>query len=110
MHYHVAEKEEELEEAEKSVMGPYKEPTKDGFIMIFNKKEIEVTAPYVHPPPIFGEVLAYGYLDQNKMRAIGIHNYNYNYMLYMLSAIAGVLVVVHFFKDWKITRGGIIDA
>ena len=110
VHYHIAEGEEEQKEAEESVMGPYKEATQGGFIMVFNKKEIEVIVPYSHPPPILGEVLAYGYLDQRKMTAIGIHNYNYNYVLYVLSAIAGLLVALYFFKDWKITKGGIVDA
>ncbi len=109
MHYYSAENEIEEKEAETSIMGPYKEATENGFIMIYNKKEIEVIAPQ-HTPPVLGEVLVYGYLDQNKITAIGIHNYNYNYILYALSALAGLVVAFIFFKEWKITRRGIIDA
>ena len=110
VHYHIAEKEEEQKETKKSIMGPYKEPTKEGFIMLYNKKEIEVLTQNRHAPPVFGEVLVYGDMNQSTITAIGIHNYNYNYLLYIMSAIAGLLVAFYFFKEWKITKGGIIDA
>jgi len=44
------------------------------------------------------------------VEGIDYHNYDYNYLLYIISFIALVVFIVLFFKEWRVTFGGFEDA
>ncbi len=95
----------------KSVMGKYQGKTEGGFILLFNGKEVMVKTDSNHIKPKWGEVLVYGELQEDgTIKAIGIHNYDYNYLIYFFSFIAGIVVLIWFFKDWRLTRRGFENA
>lgn len=61
--------------------------------------------------PVLGESVFF--LDFRKDGVIGLidyHNYNFNYFLYGVSAIAIIVFVIIFFKEWKLTKRGFEDA
>ena len=95
----------------REIMGPYLEPTDQGFIMLYNKQPLRVHYEKEYNPPTYGQVLVYGTLNEaGYIDAIGVHNYNYNYIIYALSFLAGLYVIKVFFTEWKITRRGIENA
>lgn len=60
--------------------------------------------------PIFGETVVFvNYGRDGKITLIDYHNYNYNYLLYILSFFALVIFVIIFLKEWKITPRGFKD-
>jgi hypothetical protein len=92
----------------REIMGPYLEQTEDGFIMQYNQRPLRIHYTQPFTPPTYGQVLVYGTLQEDgSIRAIGVHNYNYNYLIYILSLIAGLYVLKVFFTEWKITKHGI---
>lgn len=53
---------------------------------------------------ILGETLLFlHYRKDGKIGLIDYHNYNYNYLLYIISLFAFVIFIVIFFKEWKFT-------
>ena len=94
-----------------SFMGKYSHATFDGFVMLQNHHSITIHYVPDYAPPRFGEVLVYGTLNRDgSVTALRVHNYNYNYFIYLASGIAGVMVLIYFFTEWKITRRGFINA
>lgn len=95
----------------RSVMGPYGGSFEGGFYVIYNKEPVMVLYDGEYTPPRYGEVLVYGTTNKNGyVDVVGIHNYDYNYFLYAASFLAIIIVLVFFFKEWKITPRGIEDA
>lgn len=94
-----------------SFMGPYSHSTAEGFVMLYNHHQITIHYNQEYSPPHFGEVLVHGILNgDGSVTALGVHNYNYNYFIYVVSFFAGVMVIMYFFTEWKITRRGFIHA
>ena len=61
--------------------------------------------------PVFGQTAAF--LDFRKdgtIKLIDYHNYNYNYLLYIMSFFALIVFLIIFFKEWKITLRGFKNA
>lgn len=101
-----------------SVTGPYGGSVEDAgrnaassFYVIANKKPVRIeyqepSHPFV--PPRWGEVSVYGQVRADgSFYAWRIHNYNYNYLLYVLSLVSGIGVLLFFLYEWKITWRGI---
>ena len=94
-----------------SFMGKYSHATPDGFVMLQNYHSIIIHYVPDYAPPRFGEVLVYGILNRDgSVTALRVHNYNYNYFIYFASGIVGVMVLIYFFTEWKITWRGFINA
>jgi hypothetical protein len=95
----------------KTFIGPYIAPTKEGFLMTYNKKTLPIYYSGNHEPPHYGEVVVYGVATkEGYIKAFKVHNYNYNYIIYLLSFFAGIFVLFVFFKEWKITKEGLKNA
>lgn len=61
--------------------------------------------------PVFGETAIYVELEgDGRIKLVGHHNYNYNYLLYLISAVALLVFLVIFFKEWRITKRGFENA
>ena len=92
----------------KNVMGPYGGSFDNGFYVIVNHKPVKVHYDQDYTPVRYGEVLVYGIVQEDgSVRAVGVHNYNYGYfVLYVGSIIAGIIILIIFFTEWKITRRG----
>lgn len=94
----------------RNIMGVYQEPTKKGFSIIYNKEKVEIIYDKEHQAPKYGEILIFGELQRDgTVKALGVHNYNYNFLLYLLSFIAGIIIIVVFFREWKLTKKGFVD-
>ncbi len=91
----------------KSLTGPYGGPADGGFYLIYNQRAARIYYDQQYTPPRLGEVNLYGELQADgSLRALRVHNYNYNYVLYVLSFFAGLGTLIFFFHEWKITRKG----
>lgn len=91
----------------RSITGPFVAQTEEGFFMEYNKHPFLVHYAEPYSPPRLGEVSVYGTLNEDgSVTALRIHNYDYNYLLYVLSFIAGVSVIIYFLWDWEITLTG----
>lgn len=91
-----------------SLMGSYSHSTGDGFVMVYNHQLVRVHYTRDYTPPRFGEVLVYGVLNSDgSVTAIGVHNYQYNYFIYAASGIAGIMIIIYFLREWKITGRGV---
>jgi hypothetical protein len=85
----------------------YSNPVDGGFIVIYNHKPVRVHYGLEYAPPHYGEVLIFGRLNEGGfVEALGVHNYNYNYFIYGLSFLAGLVVLWCFLREWKMTRRG----
>lgn len=94
---------------ERSVMGVYNGNFADGFILRYNQKLVAIFYDHDYLPPRYGEVLVYGQLQQDgSIKALAVHNYDYNFVIYGISFIAGIFVLFSFFKEWKITTSGFV--
>ncbi len=94
----------------RSITGPYLTPADEGFVMEHNQYPILVRHQGEHPPPWLGEVSVYGILEQDgSITAQRIHNYDYNYVLYVFSFLAGIAVLAYLFYEWKPTMKGFVE-
>ena len=60
---------------------------------------------------ILGETVVYViYRMYVLIQLIDYHNYNFNYLLYVISIVALFVFIIIFFKEWKITVRGFEDA
>ncbi|MEK6950821.1 MAG: hypothetical protein AABX13_03820 [Nanoarchaeota archaeon] len=100
-----------------SVTGPYGGLGGSGsFYLIYNQKLVRIDYQNyerghdrIYVPPRWGEVSLYGQVQADgSLRAWRVHNYDYNYLLYVLSFFTGIGVLIFFFHEWKITRRGIV--
>lgn len=95
-----------LQGTKKTFVGPYAGPSREGFLMVYNKENIPIHYKGEFTPPRYGEIVVYGAVnEEGEIEALGVHNYNYNYVLYILSFITGIFVLVVFFSEWKIALG-----
>ncbi len=102
---------EKLDGVIKTFLAPYGEPSEEGFSIIYNKQKISVHYQKEHEPPRFGEIGVHGVVKkEGHIQALAVHNYDYNYVIYILSFLAGIFVLACFLKEWKITRRGIESA
>lgn len=91
----------------RSITGPFVAQTNDGFFVEFNKHHFKVYYAELYIPPVLGEVSIYGGLNKDgSITALRVHNYNYNYILYVLSFFTGLGVIIYFFSEWKMTIKG----
>lgn len=81
------------------------------FYIIYNKKPVRIDYDQPYVPPRWGEVSIYGEVQADgSLHALRVHNYDYNYLLYLLSFLTGIGVLVFFFHEWKITSRGFVHA
>jgi len=60
---------------------------------------------------VYGDTLVFiNHKKDGTMKLIDYHNYNYNYLLYLVSFFALIIFVVVFFKEWKVTLRGFENA
>lgn len=98
-------------EHQDSILGPYGGSFEGGFYIIYNKQRLRVLYNQTYTPPKYGEVLVYGIIKKDRsIQAIAVHNYNYNYLLYTISGITGIIIFLIFLKQWKLTLRGFKDA
>ena len=91
----------------KTLMGIYDGLFEGGFQMRYNHRLVRVYSSVRYEPPKYGEVLVYGTFNLNgTMTAIAVHNYDYNYFLYIVSGVMGLLVLGLLLWEWKITFKG----
>lgn len=84
--------------------------SKDYFYVNLDNTEFKVIGSGIKMP-IFGQTAVF--LDFRKdgiIKLIGYHNYNYNYLLYIISIFALIVFALIFFKEWKITLRGFKNA
>lgn len=94
----------------KNFMGVYLNLYSDGFIVNYNHHPVKIIFNEEYIPPRYGEVSVYGVLQQDgTVKAVDVHNYNYNFILYGISFIAGVMVLFSFFKEWRLTSCGFVS-
>jgi len=95
----------------KQFMGDYGGSFNGGFYLAYNEQIIPIHYSEEYSPPHFGNILVYGTFNkEGYVEAIGIHNYDYNYVIYFISLIAFFFGVWLFFKEWKITYRGFKSA
>src|SRR3989344_6385455 len=95
----------------KQFMGKYGESFNGGFYLVYNEQLVPIHYSEEYSPPHFGNVLVYGTFNkEGYVEAIGVHNYQYNYIIYLISLIAFLFVVWLFFKEWKIISRGFKSA
>jgi len=95
----------------KNIMASYHNSFDGGFVVNYNNELITIFYDQEYIPPRYGEVLVYGILQRDgTVKAVGVHNYNYNYILYIVSFLAGIFVLALFLKEWKITGRGFESA
>jgi len=93
----------------KQIMGKYVKTTNYGFILNYNGQQMPILYDYAHNPPKYGEILVYGtFQNDGTIQALEVHNYDYNYIIYLISFIAFLFIVQLFFKEWKLTKKGFI--
>lgn len=91
----------------RSITGPFVAQTEEGFFMELNKHHFLVHYAEPYSPPRLGEVSVYGRLNEDgSITAWRVHNYDYNYLLYVLSFITGLFVIIYFLWEWKMTSTG----
>src|SRR3989344_3779187 len=73
-------------------------------------KEIKVYGSGVKMPVLGETVVFLDFQKDGKIRIIDYHNYNYNYVIYLISFFALAVFVAIFLKEWKLTRKGFKDA
>ena len=95
----------------KSFMATYDSATQEGFRVKYNHHFIDIKYEGNYQQPRYGEILIYGILNEDgSVTMLDYHNYNYNYFIYILSFIAALAIIAYFFREWKMTWGGIRDA
>jgi len=95
----------------KQFMGKYGGSFNGGFYLKYNEQLVPIHYSEEYSPPHFGNVLVYGTFNkEGYVEAIGVHNYQYNYIIYLISLIAFLFVVWLFFKEWKIISRGFKSA
>ena len=61
--------------------------------------------------PVYGETVVYiNFTKENGMQLVDYHNYNYNYIIYLISFLAVAVSILVFLKEWKFSWGGFKDA
>lgn len=84
--------------------------SKSHFYFNVGDKSIKIYG-YDIKKPILGEtVLFLNFRQDGRIELIDYHNYNYNYVLYTISAFSLIVLIFIFSKEWKITPGGFRDA
>ena len=59
----------------------------------------------------YGEIVVHVISKKDRIvEGINYHNYDYNYLLYIVSFFAFVIFVIIFFKEWKLTLKGFENA
>lgn len=92
----------------RSITGPYAGPAEGGFYLTHNQKQVRIYFEQQHTPPRLGEVNVYGKLQSDgSLQAYQAHNYDYNYLLYVVSFFAGLAVLLLLFREWKVTGRGL---
>ena len=82
----------------------------ENFYFQWNNNDIKVLGHGIEMP-VLGETVVYlNFRKDGIIEMIDYHNYNYNYILYILSFFALVWFVIIFFREWKITRRGFENA
>ncbi len=84
--------------------------SQDHFYINLGSRNIKVIGSGIKRP-VLGETAVF--LDYRKdgiIELIDYHNYNYNYLLYVVSFFAIIIFIIIFFKEWKITPRGFKDA
>lgn len=82
---------------------------KDRFYLSLGTTTLEVYGSI--ESPVLGETAVFlDFGKDGKIRMIGYHNYNYNYLLYAASVLALVVFAILFFKEWKLTPRGFKNA
>jgi len=90
-------------------MGKILEINGDYFFFSGGDKAIKVIGKIERP--VLGETLIYvHYRKDGVIELIDYHNYNFNYILYILSLFAIMIFLVVFFREWKLTKRGFKDA
>ena len=60
---------------------------------------------------IYGESAVFlSYNKDGRIEMIDYHNYDYNYLVYAISFLALIVFIVIFFKEWRITSRGFVNA
>lgn len=73
-------------------------------------KEIKIYGSGIKMP-VLGETIVFlDFQKDGKIRMIDYHNYDYNYIIYIISFFALIVFVVIFLKEWKLTKKGFKDA
>lgn len=82
----------------------------DHFYFQWGKFNIKVIGSRIEMP-ILGETVVYlNFRKDGIIEMIDYHNYNYNYILYIISFFALIVFIIIFFKEWKITKRSFEDA
>lgn len=82
----------------------------DHFYINTGGREIRVIGSNVTMPILGEPVFFLDFKKDGNIALIDYHNYDYNYLLYMLSAVALIIFVIIFLLDWKLTSRGFKDA
>lgn len=92
------------------VFGTFNNVSDEFFYFNIGDKSIKVYGSHL-TKPIFGEtVLHLSFKKDGVIEMIDYHNYNLNYLLYVFSLIAVFILLILFFKEWKITPKGFKNA
>ena len=82
----------------------------DHFYFEWGSHDIKVIGSGIQMP-VLGETVVYlNFRKDGIIELIDYHNYNYNYVLYILSFFAVIWFIIIFFNEWKITRRGFENA
>ena len=91
-------------------MGKITKINQDHFYFDLGNVNIKIFGSGVKKP-ILGETVVYViYRKDGIIQLIDYHNYNFNYLLYAISIVALFVLIIIFFKEWKITARGFEDA
>ncbi len=92
------------------VLGIYAGESSDGFWLRYNQQIIPVHYRQKVSPPRYGQILVYGtFHKEGYIEAHQLHNYNYNYIIYLISFLTFLFVLVLFFSEWKMTGRGMVS-
>lgn len=84
--------------------------SKDHFYINSEGREIKVIGSNATMAILGESVFFLDFKKDGKIELIDYHNYDYNYILYLISVVALIIFVIVFFKEWKLTRRGFEDA
>ena len=84
--------------------------SRDYFYFDLGGKSIKIYGTGITKPTLGETVIFANYGKDGKIRLIDYHNYNFNYVLYVISVLALVVFFVIFLKEWKITKRGFKNA
>ena len=84
--------------------------SEDYFYVNLENTKIKIMGSGIKMPVLGQTAVFLDFRKDGTVKLIDYHNYNYNYVLYILSFFALIIFLIMLFKEWKITLRGFKSA